>query len=496
MPAIAGTSLRLMAERLGVDRRGEAQVFGVTSDSSAVHPGWLFCAVRGARHDGHDHIGEAIRRGAAAVLAERWVDAPIPQLRAAFTRPLVGVAAALLHGEPCRALEVAAVTGTNGKTTTSHLAWHALSAGGRRPGMIGTLGTRFGERTEGGSMTTPPAWRLQQTLAEMACAGADCAVMEASSQGLDQDRLAGMRIAVAAWLNLTSEHLDYHGTVEQYFAAKARLFDPAMTQQGVVCIDDAWGRRRAVQAPIPVRTFGSHPSADVMVRLLETDLTGTTVEVRGLGLDTVVRAPVPGRVNATNIAAALLIATLLGVPPLQAVDGIAHAEAVPGRSQRVDAGQPFLAMVDYAHTPGALAALLEFARTVASPRSRVRLVVGCRGGKDRYKRPEIGHVALDADRVTFTSDDPGREDPAAIVEQMLLGAMTADHAHVDVELDGRRAIEQAVFEAGPGDVLLVTGRGHETTRTIGSSRESFDDVAVIRAALASLGYTDRVLRDA
>lgn len=486
--AVAGMSLRRLADHLGAEWCGEAQIFGVTSDSTAVRPGWLFCAVRGARHNGHDHIVEAIRRGAVAILAERWVDAPIPQMRADFTRPLVGVAAALVHGEPSRSLEVAAVTGTNGKTTTSHLAWHALRTGGRRAAMIGTLGTRFDEWWVGGSMTTPPAWQLQETFGEIARRGADCAVMEASSQGLDQDRLAGTRVAVATWLNLTPEHLDYHGTVEQYYAAKARLFDPAMTQQAVVCVDDPWGRRLAAQARVPVTTFGVDRPADVTVRFLGTGLSGTAVELHGLGLDAVVHAPVPGRVNATNIAAAFLIATLLGVPPAQAAEGIADAEPVPGRSQCVDAGQPFLVMVDYAHTPDALAALIEFSRTVSSPGGLVCLVVGCRGGKDRYKRPEMGRAALDADRVTFTSDDPGQEDPAEIVDQMLLGAFGSDHAHVRVDLDRQRAIEQAVAAARPGDVLLVTGRGHEKTRTIGSSRETFDDVAVVRDALAGLGY--------
>jgi UDP-N-acetylmuramoyl-L-alanyl-D-glutamate--2,6-diaminopimelate ligase len=485
--------VRHLARRLGAElsaaaRSGDPAIHGVTSDSAAVRPGWLFCAVRGAEHDGHDFIDEAVGRGAAAVLVERWMPRDVPQLKVGFTRPLVGIAAAHVLGEPSTALRLAAVTGTNGKTTTTHLAWSALRGGHRRAGVIGTLGTRYGRVVVPGSMTTPPAWALQHTLADMVTAGMDFAVMEASSQGLDQDRLAGTRVEVATWLNLTPEHLDYHGTLEQYYSSKARLFDPALAARGLICIDDAWGRRLAAQARIPVTTFGTSADADVTIELLGTDCTATSVRLHGPDGDVVLAAPVAGRVNLTNIAAAYLIARALDVPRVEAVAGIAAAEPLPGRTQQLQLGQPFFVIVDYAHTPDALGALIELARSLTYSGGRVRLVLGCRGGKDRFKRPEMGRIAAIADAPVFTSDSPGREDPDEIVAQMLVGTIGAAHDHIRVERDRRGAIEQAIESAGPGDVVLISGRGHEATRVVGGAAEHFDDAAVARDALTRMGY--------
>jgi UDP-N-acetylmuramoyl-L-alanyl-D-glutamate--2,6-diaminopimelate ligase len=491
--------LREVAHRLrgltsAVEVRGDADVCGVTADSRAVRPGWLFCARRGEHSDGHDHAADALRRGAAALLVERWLPVAVPQVRVAHTRPLIGHAAAMVHGNPSLRLATVAVTGTNGKTTTAFLARHALLAGERRTAAIGTLGTTGPAKDVPhalSAMTTPGACDLQATLGAMVADGFDSVVIEASSQGLDQDRLAGCDIALAVWLNLSPEHLDYHGTVEQYYAAKARLFDPSLSARGLVCIDDQWGRRLAAQARIPITTFGRHPHADVRFDVVSTGIDGTQIRIRDGVDDVVVRSGVIGSVNAANIAAAYLVGKRSGVGPADAVRGIAEAPAVPGRFQLLEAGQPFHVVIDYAHTPDALEKLLDTARTLAAPGGEVHLVLGCRGGRDRYKRPGMGRAAASgAHHVVFTTDHPGAERPAAIVTEMLVGALEVPERHVDIELDRSRAIAAAIRAAHPGDVVVMSGRGPERgdIRWFGPGRT---DEELAAGALAHRGYLAR-----
>ncbi len=494
-PVAPGSSLRDIADRLArlspvVEMRGDAEVVAVTADSREVAPGWLYCARRGARADGHDHAVEAVERGAAALLVERWLPLAVPQLRVTFARPLIGPAAAMVYGDPSMRLATVAVTGTNGKTTTALLARHALLAGGRKSGAIGTLGVAGVQvrPTRGATaMTTPDPCDLQATLAQLIADGFDSAVLEASSQGLDQDRLAGCDVALAIWLNLSPEHLDYHGTLEQYYASKARLFDPALSARGLICIDDEWGRRLAAQARIPITTFGHHPGADVRVQLLSTGADGTRVRITGPGEEVAVRAPVVGAVNANNLAAAYLAARRLGVTPADAARGIATAPMVPGRFHVVDAGQPFRVVIDYAHTPDALGNVLSTVRSLTT--GQVHLVLGCRGGRDRYKRPAMGRAAAaGAQHVVFTSDNAGPEQPATIVAEMMVGAVEVADRRVDVEYDRACAITAAIRAAAPGDAVVVTGRGPERAKPDGRFGTDRTDEEVARAALAGLGY--------
>jgi UDP-N-acetylmuramoyl-L-alanyl-D-glutamate--2,6-diaminopimelate ligase len=320
-------------------------------------------------------------------------------------------------------------------------------------------------------------------------AGADSVVMEVSSHGLDQQRVEGIGFDFAVWLNLAQEHLDYHGTMEHYYATKAKLFEAQRSQRGLVCLDDAWGRRLAAQTNVPLTTFGRIPSANVTVEVLSTGLDGTSIRLhRTRQGDVDIHGPIPGRINAANIAAAYLTAEALGLDPDAAALGIAEAPGVPGRFERVDAGQPFLVIIDYAHTPDALESLLVMAQTLTLPGGKVHLVLGSRGHKDRFKRPVTGRTATMADDPIFTTDSPGAEDPQAIINQMLVGALAAGHERVRVEPDRTAAISLAIKAARPGDVVLLVGRGHEQQRSMGAATERFDDRAVALDALAGVAY--------
>jgi UDP-N-acetylmuramoyl-L-alanyl-D-glutamate--2,6-diaminopimelate ligase len=407
-----------------------------------------------------------------------------------------------VYGNPADRLLIVGVTGTNGKTTTSHLTWSALGAAGRRAGLVGTVGNRFGDWSDPARLTTPDAPLLQRTLASMVANGADSVVMEVSSQGLDQERVGGIGFSVAVWLNLGHDHLDYHGTMEQYYAAKASLFDPRRARFGVVCVDDQWGRRLAHQAQIPVVTFGRSDGAQVRVEVLSSGLDGTQIRILGAGRalrragggatdapdELLLRSPVVGEMNAENMAAAYLTACALGAPSDDAVAGLAFCPAIPGRFDLVDGGQPFLVIVDYAHTPEAYGRLITTARGLSGEGGEVHLVVGCRGDKDRFKRPLTGRVAATADHPVLTTDDPGDEDPRAILDQVLVGTLDVPHDHVRVEPDRKAAIGLAIGSARPGDVVLIVGRGHERRRRFGPTSEDFDDREVAARALAENGF--------
>ena len=495
------TSLRSLAALVGGEVRGDALVDSVVVDSHDVTPGSLYCALRGTKVDGHEFAVGAVRAGARALLVERWLPVAAPQLRVPWTRAAVGPVAAAVYGNPADRLHMIGITGTNGKTTTSHLTWSALGSAGRRAGLVGTVGNRFGSWVEPASLTTPDAPHLQRTLAQMAARGADSVVMEVSSQGLDQQRVGGITYQVAVWLNLGHDHLDYHGTIEQYYAAKSELFDADRAEFGLVCVDDEWGVRLAHQARIPVITFGRSPSAQVRVSVSSSDLAGTQIRLTGAGRalrrhfgasdtpdDLLLRAPVVGEMNAENMAAAYLAACASGAPSDDAVAGLAYCQAIPGRFDLVDGGQPFLVIVDYAHTPEAYARLITTARGLAGPGGEVHLVVGCRGDKDRFKRPLTGRVAAEADHPVLTTDDPGDEDPQAILNQVLVGTLDVRHDHVHVEPDRKAAIGHAIGVARDGDVVLIVGRGHERRRRFGQTLEEFDDREVAAHALAEHDY--------
>lgn len=474
--------------------QGDADLSGITHDSRRVEPGWLFCAVPGHRGDGHDHAAEAVAAGAAALLVAHFLDIDIPQIKVPSPRAALGPAAAAVEGWPIRKLASVGITGTDGKTTTSYLLERALASNGWRTGLVGTVETRIGAKGSPATLTTPEAPDLQRHLADMVASDVDAVVMEVSSHGIDQQRVDGIRFDVAVFTNLSPEHLDYHGTVEHYWATKARLFEPTRAAQGVICVDGEWGRRLAAQAQIPVQTFGEEPDADLVLQDVKSTLDGTSVVVRhngGIdprGTQRTLWTPLVGSYNAKNMAAAYLTARLLGVSASTAIEGLATCPPVPGRFELVERGQPYLVVVDYAHTPNALAGLLATVRGLVP--GRVILVVGARGGRDRLKRPGTGRVAATADLAVLTTDSPGREDPERIVQELLIGTFDVPNRNVVVELDRAAAISRALRQAGPGDAVLIVGRGHERSRHVGDQEVAFDDRQWAAEALGEMGWID------
>ncbi|MHB1598764.1 MAG: UDP-N-acetylmuramoyl-L-alanyl-D-glutamate--2,6-diaminopimelate ligase [Acidimicrobiales bacterium] len=478
--------LSALAEHFGGgERRGDSLVSGICGDSRRVRPGNLFLAVSGAHVDGHRFASDAVRRGAAALVVERFLEGlDVPQLRMPSVSAAAGPLAAHLYGSPSERLPVVGVTGTNGKTTTCQLLQACLAGPTGVAGQIGTTGTYLGgRRLATSALSTPEAPELQRHLFAMLQAGAAGAAVEVTSHGLDRHRVDGTRFRVGVFLNLSPEHLDYHGSMERYFAAKQRLFEVERCDHAVVCVDGDWGERLAASCPIPVTTFARHRPADVRIRCTSRGLAGIAVDVHEGNALVVLESPLVGPVNSTNVAAAYLAARVLGVSEVQARLAIAHCPAPPGRFEVVSAGEPNLVVVDYAHTPDALEALVATARHLA--KGKVHLVLGARGERYAAKRPEMARVATEADQVVFTSDSPGIEDPQAIVADMIAGVPDDQRRKTAVEIDRESAICRAVSALEPGDILLVTGRGHETTQRFGDTVVPLDDRVAVRLALTA-----------
>jgi UDP-N-acetylmuramoyl-L-alanyl-D-glutamate--2,6-diaminopimelate ligase len=489
---IAGLVQRLPDARLHGD--GEVLVSGITHDSRDVRPGDVYVARAGLKTHGIEHVAEALEAGARAVLtdaasttraldagAAAVVEVPDPQAQA-------GPAAAWVYGDPARDLVIVGITGTNGKTTTAYLVDAGLRAAGRRTGLIGTIETRVGDEVLASVRTTPESTDLQALFAVMRERDVTAVAMEVSSHALALGRVAGTSYAVAVFTNLSQDHLDFHADMEDYFRAKASLFTPELARRGVVCVDDEWGRRLAAEARIPVTTLGE-PPAD-WVRTRESVLsTGGRAELTDPdGGEHIVDVSLPGRFNLRNAAAAYVALIEAGVAPDDARAGLRALEAVPGRMERVDAGQPFLAIVDYAHTPEAVTTLLVEARALAADAGRVLVVLGCGGDRDRGKRPLMGAAAsTHADVAVLTNDNPRSEDPAQILEAMAAGAQSGT-AEVVVLPDRREAIGLAVERARAGDVVVVAGKGHEQGQEYDGRTLPFDDRLVLREALRAHGY--------
>ena len=454
-------------------------------DARAVVPGALFACVRGLRADGHEFAPDAVARGAAALLVERPLELPVPQLLVADARAALGLAADAFFGRPTRELEVAGVTGTNGKTTTAFLLYSILAAAGRRPGLLGTVEMRIGGERRAVVRTTPEAVDLQRIFREMLDAGDRSCAMEASSHGSELKRLVGTRFGALAFTNLSQDHLDLHGTMEAYFDAKRRLFtEPDVDGNrppAAVNVGDPYGRRLAEELRGlggRLVTFGISDDADVRPARLELTPASTVFSAAGLEL----RPRLRGRFNVENVLAAVAAARLLGVEDEAIVRGVEHVPGVPGRFEAVDEGQPFAVVVDYAHTPEALGNVLVEARRLAG--NRVHCVFGCGGDRDRAKRPLMGEVVSRlADRAIVTSDNPRSEEPLAVIEE-ILGGMSGDY---DVEPDRAAAIARAIEEAGEGDVVVIAGKGHEQGQEFADRTIPFDDREVARDALRRLG---------
>jgi UDP-N-acetylmuramoyl-L-alanyl-D-glutamate--2,6-diaminopimelate ligase len=442
-------------------------VAGVTHDSRRVEQGMLFACLRGAHHDGHTHAAAAVAAGATALLVDHEVALDVPQVVVDDTRQALGPVAAIVYGQPSQALTVIGITGTNGKTTTAQLLASILRAAGRETRVIGTLT---------GAHTTPEAPELQAQLAAARDDGTEAVVMEVSSHALALHRADGTRFAAAVFTNLGTDHLDLHGTTEEYFRAKARLFSPELADLGVTNVDDRHGRLLADAAPIEIVPYSSAHATDVHVRADHHAFSWREQRLE---------VPLGGPFNVMNSVAAATTAAALGIPLDAIATGLAIVEPVPGRFERVGATTSPTVLVDYAHTPDSLEQLLAAARGVAP--GRVVVVFGCGGDRDAGKRPQMGAVAARlADHVVVTSDNPRSEDPAAIISAVLDGIDAADpamRARIDVEPDRGAAIALAIDASGEGDVVVIAGKGHETTQTIGDRVRPFDDRDVARRVL-------------
>jgi len=481
---VTGTTLAALVEDVPPALHGRVEgdpstaVTSMTHDSRLVTPGSLFACVRGEHHDGHRFAGAAVAAGATALLVdhvledvvEDVVDAAaarrVAQLVVDDTRLAMGPVASGVNGHPSRVLTVVGITGTNGKTTTSALLASILRAADRPAAVIGTLS---------GSKTTPEAPELQARLAAARSGGDRAVVMEVSSHALVQHRVDGTRFAAAVFTNLGNDHLDLHGTPEAYFRAKARLFTPELSAIGVANADDAHGRLLLDAAPIEMVPFSMADASDVVIGADRHELTwrGERLAV-GMG----------GAFNVSNTLAAATVAAVLGIEPPTIAAGLAAAAVVPGRFERIlpraGDGGGVVAIVDYAHTPEGLSEVVSAARAVTS--ERVIVVFGAGGDRDHAKRPRMGKVvAALADVTVVTSDNPRSEDPAAIIDAVLSGI--PDRSSVVVEPDRAAAITAAIEMARQGDVVVVAGKGHETTQTIGDRTVPFDDRDVVRRAL-------------
>jgi UDP-N-acetylmuramoyl-L-alanyl-D-glutamate--2,6-diaminopimelate ligase len=487
-----------VAAVLGVPAPGPAEVTGVTLDSRSVRPGDLYAALPGTRAHGADFVVQAAAAGAVAVLtdpagAERAAAAGLPMLVVPRPRERLGEVAAYVYGEPARGLLLVGVTGTNGKTTVAHLLEAGLRAAGRRTGLIGTVLTRIGDAQVPSVRTTPEAPELQALLAVMREQGVDAAAMEVSSHALAQGRVDGVRYDVATFTNLSQDHLDFHGTMPAYFAAKASLFTPARATRAVVNVDDPWGRELAARATVPLTTVSvstQHPSdwtaSDVVV-----EPTGSSFRLRGPGGVAVAGSvQLPGRFNVDNAALAIVTLHVAGVDLERAAAGVADCAGVPGRMQVIEGEPGVRAVIDYAHTPDAVERVLTGLREGLGSGGRLLTVLGCGGDRDRDKRRLMGEVAArDSDVLVITDDNPRSEDPAAIRAAVLAGAAavpSAERAEVVEVADRRAAIAAALARAGRGDVLAVLGKGHEQGQEIGDRTLPFDDATVVRELLAGV----------
>jgi UDP-N-acetylmuramoyl-L-alanyl-D-glutamate--2,6-diaminopimelate ligase len=463
--------------------RGDASVgvSDVVVRSSDARAGVLFACIHGAHADGHDFAADAVARGASALLVERFLDLGVPQVRVSSVRAAIGPIAAEAFGRPAEAMTVVGVTGTNGKTTTTYLLESVFVAAGRTAGVIGTTGVRVDGRATPFPRTTPEAPDLQRLLAGMRDAGVDAVAMEVSSHGLDQHRVDGVRFACGVFTNLSQDHLDYHASMRDYLAAKARLFGPELSDAGVVNADSPEGRSIAERAAIRTITYAVDHAADVRATNVVTDADGIRFRVGA----TAIASRLRGRFNVENCLAAFAAARVVAIDDDVAAEGIAALRGVPGRLETVEEGQDFLVVVDYAHTPDGIANVLRAARSLA--RGRLIIVFGCGGDRDRAKRPHMGRAATSmADLTILTSDNPRSEDPRAIIAEIEPGAREGGGTY-EVEPDRRAAIGRAMSVARPGDVVVVAGKGHEAGQEFADRTVPFDDRVVAAEILRELG---------
>ena len=494
----AGLSLRELATLLGAELSPaassvvESQVLGVQQDSRKIEPGDLFVALRGTASDGALYAAGALERGAVAVLLDRGREAVFagPRLEVEGVRRAMAQAAAAVYGHPTEQIPVVGITGTNGKTTSAHLIAACLQGTGAQPGVIGTLGFRCGDLELPSIHTSPEADELQRVARAMLARGASHLVMEVSSIALQAERVAEVDFDVAVFTNLTQDHLDYHGSMEAYAAAKEQLFFEHDPQVAVINVDDPFGAaladRIAAAGKVRLLRVSTLGPADVHAEHYESSLDGMTLEVVVAGSRRHhLRAPLSGAHNVANVIATAAVIEALGLDLGPALAALEHVSPVPGRLERVSGpGDDVVALVDYAHTPDALVSVLGSLRPLP-PGSNLWCVFGCGGDRDPSKRIPMGQaVARGADRAIVTNDNPRSEDPRAIADEVVRGLQVGGSRDHLVELDRRRAIRLAVQQASAGDVIVVAGKGHEPYQIIGETRSAFDDCVELGRALA------------
>jgi UDP-N-acetylmuramoyl-L-alanyl-D-glutamate--2,6-diaminopimelate ligase len=461
---------------------GELEIAALAYDSRSVVPGTLFFCVSGFTSDGHEFAADAVRRGAVALVVSRTLPLSVPQVLVADIRAAMASAAAVFFDDPTETLQVVGITGTNGKTTTAVLVRSLLEAAGIQTGLLGTITSIVGGVARPVERTTPEAIDLQRTFREMLVGGDRACAIEVSSHALALRRADHIRFAAAIFTNLTQDHLDFHPTMEDYFASKRRLFTELRPRIAIVNIDDPYGRRLAAELP-DVTTFAlERPGATYRARDVDTSLHGIRFTVCGPDGELQLSSPLRGTFNVYNVLGALAAARALGVPLETATGAIEDGEQVRGRFELVDEGQPFAVLVDYAHTPDSLQNVLRAARSLSE--GTLHVVFGCGGDRDRGKRPQMGQIAAAlADHVIVTSDNPRSEDPEAIIAEILAGMPSgAEH-----NADRRAAIAQALGAARDGDVVVIAGKGHEQGQEFARGRKvPFDDVSVARELLGLL----------
>jgi UDP-N-acetylmuramoyl-L-alanyl-D-glutamate--2,6-diaminopimelate ligase len=469
----------------------DLEVTSLAYDSRRVERGTLFFAIQGEKSDGHQFAGPALDRGAIAVVSER---AAAPEfasrwIRVERIRRALSSAAREFLGHPDSKLLVVGITGTNGKTTTAFLLESIFHTAGIPTGLFGTIEYRWAGQTRTAVNTTPESLDLLTYFAQLVESGGEAAVMEASSHALAQERLWGFPFRAAVFTNLTRDHLDYHHDFESYFAAKRRLFEglgAPPPELAVINADDPWAAK-LMDAPNPRRiTYGMNGSAQVRPLKFEQGLSGLQATISALETTLEIKSQLAGRANLANILAAIATSVGLGIPAGRISEGIAALTSVPGRFDRVDAGQPFLVVVDYAHTDDALRNVLRTARELT--RERLIVLFGCGGDRDRTKRPLMGEAAGElADLVVLTSDNPRSEDPVTIMNDALVGLQRTRRPYF-AEVDRESAVRKALGEAREGDVVVLAGKGHETYQVLKDHTIPFDDREVARRVLHELGY--------
>ncbi len=474
---------------VGADR--ESWVGSLAYDSRRVKQGTLFFAIQGEKADGHSFVPQALKQGAVAIVSEREAPAELRSrwVRVGKIRRALAEAGRVFFSDPVSQLQLIGITGTNGKTTTAYLLESIFRAAGIRAGLFGTIEYRLGDRVLTAQNTTPESLDLLSYFAELGASGGRAAVMEVSSHALAQERVWGIRFSAAVFTNLTRDHLDYHKDFENYFAAKRRLFEglgAPPPDLALINVDDAWGKR-LLDTPSPRKiTYGIDSDAQVKPKQYSQESAGLRATLVTPEGKVEIVSPLMGRANLSNLLAATGTAAGLEIPGEKIAEGIAALKAVPGRFERVEKGQPFLVVVDYAHTDDALRNVLKTARELT--RNRLIVVFGCGGERDRTKRPLMGEAAGSlSDLPVLTSDNPRGEDPLRIMSDALVGLQKTGKKYL-AEVDREAAIRKAFDQAREGDVVVLAGKGHETYQILKDGPIPFDDCEVARRILGEMGF--------